>query len=64
MVVFDCCREDYEGAKQRAIESQQKNQEEIKKEIQEEAEKLASNVLEIAKMDALQIIEEQRILAK
>ena len=39
MVVFDCCREDYHGAKNRAIESQQQNQEEIKKEAQEEEEK-------------------------
>ena len=30
MVVFDCCREDYEGAKNRAIEAQLKYQEEIK----------------------------------
>ena len=29
MVVFDCCREDYHGAKIRAIESQSKNKEEI-----------------------------------
>ena len=30
MVVFVCCREDYEGAKKRAIEAQLKYQEEIK----------------------------------
>ena len=30
MAVFDCCREEYEGAKARAIESQEKFKEEIK----------------------------------
>ena len=39
MVVFDCCREDLAGAKQRAIDSQQKNKEEIEKEIKKDAER-------------------------
>ena len=32
MVAFDCCREDYEGAKARAIKSQQVHKDEIEKE--------------------------------
>ena len=60
MVVFDCCREDFEGAKNRAIKSQQENQEEIQEEFLENAKRLASNVLEQAKTNALEILEQER----
>ena len=41
MVVFDCCREDYQGAKERAMKSQREHEEEIKQEALAEAKKLA-----------------------
>ena len=41
MVVFDCCREDYQGAKERALKSQKEHEEEIKQEALAEAKKLA-----------------------